>query len=380
MLISEQDKLWAEQFLDKMKTKLSKTAEEVGARFPTETLPDGTYKFDSEPPYRNWVNGFWPGIMWLMYLATKEDKYKTIAEKCEEKLDIAIDDFVSLHHDVGFMWLPSAVANYRITGNARSRVRGLHVASTLAARFNPVGNFIRAWNYWGKEDNITRAIVDCMMNVPILFWASAETEGTDQRFANIAKLHIATVMKHFIRPDGSSEHMVVFDPQTGEPMKKPGGQGYSEGSSWSRGQSWALYGFTIAYMHAKDQAYLDVAKKCAHYFIANLDDNFLPPIDFRQPAEPHLLDTSAGAVAACALIELSKLVPEGEGEMYMRWAIRLLKGLETQCDFTDKTPSILQESAGAYHGEQNHHKSLIYGDYYLLEALMKLHGNTVFFW
>ncbi len=377
MHLSEQDKKFATELLDKMVAKLEKTSDIIGDRIPRFTNKAGEYIY-AVPPYREWEAGFWPGMLWLMYLKTKNEKFKTMAEAVEEKQDQTIEAFTCLHHDVGFMWLPSAVANYRITGNEKSKVRGLHVASTLAARFNPIGCFIRAWN-GVKTDDITRAIIDCMMNIPLLYWASEETN--DKRFAAIANLHANTVIDNFVRADGSVEHMVVFDPDTGEAAKKPFGQGYAEGSAWTRGQSWAVYGFTIAYMHTKNEEYLNVAKKVADYFISSLDETCVPPVDFRQPLEPHRLDTSAGAITACALIELSKIIEnESESKKYMDWAIKILKGLETYCDFTDNTPSILQMSTGAYHIGENNHVNLIYGDYYLFEALMKLDGNKVMFW
>ena len=381
MNLNAQDKQFAAEFLDKMVAKLSKTADVVGDRMPRFTDKEtGEYVYAKEPYYA-WEAGFWPGILWLMYLKTNDEKYKAYAEAIEEKQDKAIEGFTGLHHDVGFMWLPSAVANYRITGNEKSKARGLHVAATLAARFNPVGCYIRAWNHWGNDDNITRAIIDCMMNIPLLYWASRETAGGAPYLASIANLHADTFIDNFIRPDGSSEHMVVFDPETGEAMKKPHGQGYAEGSSWTRGQSWAVYGFTIAYMNTKNEEYLNVAKRVADYFVSSLDETCVPPVDFRQPAEPPRLDTSAGAITACGLIELSKIIEnEAESKKYMDWAIKILKGLEKHCDFTDEFPAILKNSNGAYHSPNMDHVNLVYGDYYLLEALMKLDGNEVFFW
>lgn len=378
MYINKQDKQFAAELLDKMVAKFKKTADEVGDRIPRITTKDGAYIY-AEPPYSAWEAGFWPGILWMMYLKTNESKYKEMAEHCEVLLDQAIENFTCLHHDVGFMWLPSAVANYRITANEKSKTRGLHVASTLAARFNPTGCFIRAWNGTDPE-TMGKAIIDCMMNTPLLYWASEQT--CDKRFATIANLHADTVVDNFIRPDGSVDHMVVFDLDTGEAIRRPRGQGYAEGSSWTRGQAWAVYGFTIAYLHTQNSEYLGVAKKVADYFISSLDESCVPPVDFRQPLEPCRIDTSAGAIVACGLIELSKLMEsEAEAKKYMDWAMKILCGIAKHCDFSDKTPSILQMSNGAYHNLPDYeHINLIYGDYYLFEALMKLDGNEVFFW
>jgi unsaturated chondroitin disaccharide hydrolase len=276
------------------------------------------------------------------------------------------------------MWLLSSVANYRLTGNLKSRRRGLHVATVLAGRFNSNGNFIRAWNSkWFDNDSTGWAIIDCMMNIPLLHWASKELN--DPRFSQIAMKHADTVMKNFIRPDGSVKHIVEFNPQTGEYIKNYTGQGYSEESSWTRGQSWALYGFALSYIHTGKQEYLDTAKKTAHYFIASLQNDFVPPCDFRGPQEPVYKDTTAGMCAACGLIEISKVVPEFEKELYLEAAIKILKATEKYCDWSDSEDSIVQMGTEAFHfGAKN--IPIIYGDYYFIEAISKLRGNHLLLW
>lgn len=369
---------WVNSFWDKIERKLSVTSKEIGINFPVTTV-NGKYKPLEETNIYAWENGFWPGIMWLMYLATGDEGYREIAEGCEGLLDKALAGFEDLHHDVGFMWLTSAVADYKITGSEASRIRGMHAATILAGRFNPLGGYIRAWNDWGDpENNISRAIIDCMMNIQILFWASEDSK--DPRFAAIAEIYADTVLKHFIRPDGSVEHMVVFDPYTGAVKAAPGGQGYQSGSSWSRGQAWAIYGFALTYLHTKKEEYLNAAKNVAHYFIANLDETGIPDLDFRAPKEPVLKDTSAGAIAACGLIELSGLVPELEKGCYLNAAEKILRALEGCCDFSLEEQSILQKCSGEYQDLGRHHIPLIYGDYFLTEALFKLKGGNVSFW
>ena len=156
-----------------------------------------------------WTNGFWPGIMWLLYLRTGEQRYVDIARYAEKKLDQAFADFYGLHHDMGFVWLPSAVADYRITGNPESRKRGLMAATILSGRFNPAARIFRAWDQWSgapDEDTAGWAIIDCMMNINLLYWASDETG--DPRFREQAVMYADQVMKYYIRPDGSSNHEV----------------------------------------------------------------------------------------------------------------------------------------------------------------------------
>ncbi len=370
------DYAWIDSFWNKIEKKLDVIAPQVEAVF-ADGIKDGKYVNCSK---YWWTNGFWPGMMWLMYLKTGDDKFKNIAIKVEEALDEAIIGFDGLHHDVGFMWLPSAVANYRITGNEKSRTRGMHVATVLAGRFNIAGNYIRAWEPDSKQTFAGWAIIDSMMNIPLLHWASEVS--TDPRFSFIANAHADMAMERFVRPDGSTKHVVISDPATGEYIGESptGGQGYAPGSCWSRGNSWALYGFALQYIHTGEEKYLDMAKRVAHYFMANIDDSGVPKCDFRQPAEPLIVDTTAGAVAACGLIEISKVVPEGEKEMYLAGAVKLLKGLEANCDFSLDNQSILQNGTGAYRDAGSHHIAIVYGDYYMMEALLKLKGNDVLFW
>ncbi len=366
------DQKWVDAFWEKIETKMSVVAPQVETRFPYTTDENGKYVAFQNVQW--WTNGFWAGIMWLAYLGSQREVYKEISVACEEELDQAFLDFEDLHHDVGFMWLPSAVAHYRIDGDAKAKVRGLHAATLLAGRFNCDAGYIRAWN----GDVIGYAIIDCMMNLPLLYWASEETK--DPRFRMIAMHHADTVIKHFVRPDGSVNHIVDFDPETGEVLDTPRGQGYASGSSWTRGQAWAIYGFVLSYMHTGKQEYLDTAKKVANYFIANLSEDGVPVVDFKAPKEPVLKDTSAGAIAACGLIEILKYSAGKEKELYEGAVEKLLQGLERNCDFSLEEQSILQNGTERYHDTRGFHIPIIYGDYYLMEALLKLKGNDILFW
>ena len=206
-----------------------------------------------------WTNGFWGGIMWLLYQDTQEEKYALIARVSEQKMEKCFESYFGLHHDVGFMFLPTAVADYRLTGHEDSKRIAMHAANLLAGRINPEGKFIRAWNQVPGSDTRGWAIIDCMFNICLLYWASEES--ADPRFRQIAMMHADTVMENFIRPDGSVCHIVEFDPETGVMVKSHGGQGYAEGSSWTRGQAWAIYGFALSYRHTKQEKYLDTARK-----------------------------------------------------------------------------------------------------------------------
>ncbi|NLB80752.1 MAG: glycosyl hydrolase family 88 [Clostridiaceae bacterium] len=364
---------WVDQTWQKIEKKLSITSKRTDNNLLVYTTENN--RFVNKRGIFWWTNGFWPGILWLMYSQTKDESYKKIANNLEVILDEALSNLEHLHHDVGFMWLLSSVANYKLTGNPQSKKRALTAANILAARFNIAGNFIRAWN----EDRFGWAIIDCMMNIPLLYWATEQTQ--DPRFKHIAQGHANRTLETFIRPDGSVNHINVFGPETGEFVESLGGQGYGLGSSWTRGQAWAIYGFILSYIYTKEQKYLDAAKSVSHYFIAALasKDDFVPDCDFRAPKEPIYKDTTAGVIAACGMIEISKNVPEFEKDLYLNSAMKILKQTEQRyADWSEQEDSIVQAGTESYNN--GHNIPIIYGDYFFIEAISKLRGNDILFW
>ena len=376
----EQNKEWIDGVFAKLDAKLSRTAVKSREKIPYTLHTNGMHDDRSHDPHC-WINGFWGGLMWMMYAYTGNEEYKTTALRCEELQDAAFDRVEGLHHDVGFMWHILSGANYRLTGDLKARNRNMLCAMTLFSRFKLNGNYIRAWNDEnsdGVRSNNGWSIIDCMMNLPILYWAS-DVMG-DDRFKQIAMAHADTAMTHHVRPDGSVNHIVAHDLETGEMTKVYGGQGYSPTSCWTRGESWGLYGYIISYLHTGEERYLETAKKIAHYTIAALAaTDFIVPVDFRAPEEPVYYDTTAGAIMACGLIEIAKAVPEYEQKTYITAAIKILKQLEQFCNWDDNCDAILMEGAEAYYGK-GQHKPIIYGDFYFTEAILKLKGAEFFPW
>ena len=323
-----------------------------------------------------WTGGFWPGLMWQLYKATGEQVYMDEALRVEALLTAELRTFDLLNHDVGFMYLLSTGAHHRLTGDAQARTDTLHAATILAGRFNPEG-FIRAWP---RRERAGYAIIDCMMNLSLLYWASEQTG--DPRFAKIARIHADTTLREFLREDGSSCHIAIFDPETGKVLARPAGQGYCEGSSWSRGQAWALYGFTLSAINAGETRYLEAARRCARYFIAHIREDGLTDSDFCQPKDEERIDNIAGACAACGLLELAQLVGGEEGETYRAAALRLLRALNDLCaDWNEETPGILQKCTASYHDDgAGRHVNILYGDYFFVEALCKLRGTDARLW
>ena len=372
--IIAQNREWIEETFNKLDKKLSVTAVKSRDKIPY-TTKDGVHDDRSKNP-DGWTNGFWGGLMWLMYAGTGKECYKETAQNAEKIMDGAFRYMDSLHHDVGFMWHIMSGAAYKLTGDKASRNRDLLAAMTLMSRYNVEGDYIRSWN--GKE-NGGWTIIDCMMNIPQLYWATDEIGDT--RFKKIAMRYADMAMRDHVRADGSVNHIVVHDPDVPDTvLETKGGQGYGVGSCWSRGAAWALYGFILSYIHTKEERYLDTAKKVAHYFVTNvMNTGWLPLIDFRAPDEPVYYDSTAGAIAACGLIEIAKNCPEFEKNIYLSAAIKMLKAMEKEwCDWSETEDSILQMGSERYGGGM--HMPIIYGDYFFTEAVLKLKGCDFLPW
>ena len=384
--ILEENLDWVKETFSKVDAKMQKIT--VRSR---EKLADGVDENGmhvSKDP-NSWTAGFFGALNYMLYEYTKNEEYLKTAKRSEELMDAAFLNPEKMHHDVGFQWDILSAAGYRITGDKKSRTRALFAASTLASRFimTPEGGYIRAWNnkFWGMAVD-DWSIIDCLMNLPLLYWASREIG--DDRFKQVAMLHADMALNDHLRPDGSVKHIVEHNRETGLEVCSYGGQGCAVGSSWSRGQAWGLYGFMLSYIHTGEDDYLNAAKQIANYFIANCSDDWLPRVDFRAPAEPVYYDSTAGAIAACGMIELAKRLPEDEGGAYMNAAISILRAMEKKfMNWDHEVDNMLgygtvrypvpgkltEKSAGV-------HISIIYGDYFYTEALLKLLGSEFLPW
>ncbi|MFR8171419.1 MAG: glycoside hydrolase family 88 protein [Marvinbryantia sp.] len=379
---------WAREMAARITEKMRWVSEKNKEKIPYTTDENGDYddrsdksrSWNADDGLSWWTNGFWGGMMWLLYLYTKEERYAEIARISEDKMTECFQTFLGLHHDVGFMFQPTAVADYRITGRSQAKTTALHAAALLAGRFNPAGNYIRAWNDIPGSTDDTRgwAIIDCMFNISLLYWASEETK--DPRFRHIAMMHADTVRKNFVRDDGSVCHIVEFNPETGEMVKSYGGQGYAEGSAWTRGQGWAVYGFMISYRHTGKKEYLETAKKVAEYCIAHIPESGIIPVDFCQPEEPAWEDSCGACVIAGGLIELAEQAEGAEKERYLKYARRILQTIaETRADWGTDCDAIVQNCSASYH-DKRHHFTMSYADYFFMEAVFRLAGMEFKMW
>lgn len=368
---------WIDEAWERSLKKTVQNAARIGSGFP-HASQGGTYDLAS-PGW--WTAGFWPGMLWVLHSGSGHDELKKLAEECEAKLDSVLDGYVTLDHDLGFMWTLTSVMNYKLTGNEMSRIRALKAANYLAARFNLKGRYIRAWNPWQEgERNEGIAIIDCCMNMPLLFWAS-RVSG-DPRYAHIAEAHLDTVVKHFLREDGSVYHIVHFDPHTGERLGGLGGQGYAAESAWSRGAAWAIYGLALGYHHTGKQEYLAAAQRAANFFLSRLPEDHVPAWDFRVPEElSNLRDSSAGSCAACGLLLLSAQLDGADAAVYETGAVRILESLYKNYGAWEvKEEGLLLHGTSNYPQGTNIDVPLIYGDYYFVEGLARLKGLDTLCW
>ena len=371
---------WIDATWEKVDKKLSRTAVKSREKIPYTTV-NGEHDNRVGKGITWWTNGFWGGMMWLMYEATGNEEYRKTAERSEELLDDALRQYKALHHDVGFMWHLTSGANYRLTGNEASAVRNFFAATTLFSRYNIDGDFIRAWN---GEAQAGYSIIDCLMNIPLLYWATDEIG--DDRFKKIAMRHMEMAMRDHIRPDGSVNHIVNHEVDKVGVQNILGGQGYDETSCWSRGLAWAVYGSVLSYIHAGKEEYLEAAKRTATYFIEHCKKtDYLPVVDFTAPETPVYYDSTAGVCAACGMLEIAKYVSEEEAKYYTEEAINILKACDEHfCNYEEDEDALVLMGTERYPhtdaGRRGLHIPIIYGDFFFVEALCKLKGREFLIW
>lgn len=367
-----------EDIFEKIMNKTANNAKLIRADFP-KTAHGSKYEITDE--IHDWTNGFWPGLMWLLYLAKNDDAAKDIAVSCENRLDEAfIKHFSQLGHDVGFVYTLTSCIHYEKTQNPDSLKRIYAAATALAARFNLAGRYIRSWNDLPDKNTSRWTIADNMMNLPLLYRASKLTK--DPRFYHVATAHAETMQKYLLRSDGSANHIICFHPETGENEPNEETAEYTQGrdttSCWTRGNAWVICGFTYCYSYTKKTEFLEAAKKSARFFLSHLPKDRIPPIDFCAPLDG--TDTSAGAIAASGMIELAKYVQNDEKKEFLSGAEEILLALDAQfADYSLATQPILSGGATRYHGEGMRNVSLIYGDFYYAEAIFKLLGGESLF-
>ncbi len=358
-----------EPVVDIISHKVTQTVREMSGDsilYPRSVPIDGKWR---TIPIEDWTSGFFPGILWNVSELSGDTSLRTSAMRWTEGLTPL--QYYSGSHDIGFMVYSSFGNGFQFTKNESYKEVLIQTARTLTTRYRPVVGCIKSWDnrVWPFP-----VIIDNMMNLELLFWAS-KNGGTQQMY-DIAYSHAEKTMQNHFRPDGSTYHVLSYDTTDGQVDWKGTSQGYSDSSCWSRGQAWAIYGFTMSYRYTKDERFLATARHAADYFIGHLPDDKVPYWDFQAPGIPHEpRDVSAAAIAASALLELSGCVKERREQVkYFESAVSILEALMQKPYFDEgaRESCILQYGVGNKPAGREVETSLIYGDYYFIEAIMRL--------
>lgn len=335
-----------------------------------------------------WTTGFWTGEIWLAYEFCKDEILKEAAMwQCKSFYERMVNRVSINHHDMGFLYTPSCVAAYKLTKDEQAKEAAIMAAENLLSRFRHKGNFIQSCGE-PHEEFYYRMIVDCLMNIPLLYWAT-EVTG-DERYKEAADKHFLTTYRLVFREDGSTVQVMHFDVETGVFTRNRTNQGYSNDSTWARGQAWAIYGPALVYRYSRLPECIDMFCKAADYFVENLPEDGLPYFDliFKEGAQwPR--DSSAAAIAVCGMLEMAKYLDDEKAQHYKTYAKKLAKVLYDQCLVSDPKLSngLLLHGTYCFVTEYNTQSKCrgvdqcsSFGDYFFMEALTRLHGDWGVYW
>jgi len=340
---------------------------------PRSLNKDGTYRMAYK---QDWTSGFFPGSLWYLYEQTNDEKWKNQADKFTMAIDSA--QFVKWNHDVGFMVQNSFGQGYRLTGNDYYKQAVIDAAKSLSTRYRPVAKVIQSWDTdapWIQGKGLDMPIIiDNMMNLNLLY--EATKHSSDSIFADIANNHATTTIVNQYREDYSCYHIIDYDHITGEVRKKVNFQGFSDDSSWARGQAWGLYGYTEIYGETGNEKFLNQAKNIAQFIMQNknIPSDHIPYWDYNDPSIPNTpKDASAAALVASALLELQAYDSDNK-EAYINYVQTILETLSSE-EYLAKSGEnggfILKHSVGNIHEANETNTPLNYADYYFLEALLR---------
>lgn len=379
-LPNEPNKELIQQAIKVALDRIDKGIEFFADHFPAPSSVNGIY---DRIENIEWTNGFWTGQLWLAYELSGENRYKEAAERNIISFHERIFNKINIdHHDLGFLYSLSCVAASKLTGSEIAREAGLEAARLLLNRYLPSAGIIQAWGDLSDPNESGRMIIDCNLNLPLLYWASEQTGDTS--FAEAATNHINQAQKHIVRPDASTFHTFYMDVNTGAPLKGSTHQGYSDDSCWARGQAWGISGFPLVYRYYRDASLIESSARLANYFLNRLPEDHVCCWDLIFTESKHERDSSAAAIAVCGLLELGKSIPltDVDSTIYRSNAIGILESLirNYTAKDTDIGTGLLKH--GVYHmpkqigvNEYN-----LWGDYFYLEALTRLNQVWEPYW
>jgi len=372
---------------------------DIAASIAKQNLPEFTHSCQNHSSVNNfypscendqWTTGFWPGIIWLSYEHTGDEAFSesgkilvdSFLHRIERKIEVD-------HHDMGFLYNPSCVAAYMLTGNEDARKAAILAADQLVARFHETGEFLQAWGEMGAPENY-RYIIDCLMNLPLLYWAAAQTG--DKKYSEIADRHTDTCLKHSIRKDGSTHHTVFMDKTIGKMVRGETCQGYSDDSFWARGQAWAIYGTAISYRYTKNPECLEAFRKVLPFYLSKLPSDMVPYWDMiftSGTEEPR--DSSSTSIVICGLLEMAEQIADTEKEeaaKYISMAKQMLKSIVDNYSVKDSADSNGLVLHATYSKKSPYNtctpegvdECTSWGDYFYIEALTRLNKDWKSYW
>jgi len=368
----------ADRMIARALERIDRSIAAYGGRFPAPSSIDGRYPvMDNE----EWTNGFWPGMLWLAWELSGQDRYRTAAEALMPGFaDRVARRHLTDHHDLGFLYTLSTCAAWRLTGDEEARLSGLMAAELLLSRYNGVAHVIQAWGDLSDPEQSGRMIIDCNLNLPLLWWAARETG--DKRFAHAADAHVEQAARLLVRPDHSTYHTYYVDTRTGRPRHGSTHQGYSDDSCWARGQAWGIYGFALAFRHTGRGEYLTLAADLADYYLARLPEDGICCWDLIFTAdEPR--DSSAAAITICGLLELAAALPilDPRRARYQNEALRMAESLDRHyLAPVEGSDGLLAHAVYHWPNGVGVDECCIWGDYFYLEALMRLRHAWQPYW
>ena len=351
-----------------------------GDKFPAPATKGNVY-----PVIENneWTTGFWTGLLWLAYERTPDAKYREVAERnVESFLDRVERRYEMDHHDLGFMYVPSCVAAYKLTGSDRARRAALLAADQLLTRWQDKGGFLQAWGPMDSSEHY-RFIIDCLLNVPLLYWAADETG--DRTYAERAERHFKTTCANIIRPDGSAFHTFYMDPVTGGPGHGATRQGYSDDSAWARGQAWGIDGIPLNIRHTGLTEYFPYALSMRNYFLNRMpaDDVCYWDLIFGDGSDQSR-DSSAAAIAVCGMDEMARLscCDSADAELCRGASAAIMRSLirNYTSDAHEPGNPILYHGVYSWHSGKGVDEGNIWGDYFFMEALTRLSKDWDPYW
>lgn len=379
MEIKKENMEWLAEAMHYVKSKVNENLPKYSTVFPTSSSENLIY---GEMGNKDWTEGFWTGILWLLYEDTNEEKYLSALETLLRTFQERLDQNIGLNtHDIGFLYSLSTLAGYKITGNEKALELSVRAADRLMERYSEKAQIIQAWGNLEDPKEKGRMIIDCLMNLSLLYNIS-EITG-EKKYKEAAEHHAKQAQKYLVREDYSTYHTYYMNVDTGEPIKGVTAQGYSDNSAWARGQAWGVYGFALSYAHTGDKTFLETASRIADYYLERLPEDFVPYWDLYFQEGDEYRDSSSAGILACGLLELSKHLPvlDPRKKEYEETAVRIVKSLfENYTTEKDLSNGIIKHGIYAIPFHVGVDECCIWGDYFYVEALMRLRNVWNMYW